>query len=543
MSVKIGWTKINKNDGETINDKLIRVQEVKNQKEILSQSTLQKWFDQKFLNPLDPDAQNLVQFMAENRGETQKAIEKEENELFRFNEDELAFISEEEFNSIERFHLLRARYNNDLSFKNRKLIAQVDRELEFEKDKDTNIIDESLIAIPIDLQRYRGRKYLKKVYEIITNHCENLNRDKMNTNILIGDEFPTFASLLSAFLEIFGAKRPLKPVRRITSSRASCKIDEISNFNVVVNVVRATNVPIRCDETTVSSRKSSTFSGAQGASKFTPFKHTNVHPHIFVAISLKDHHHTSRTSSAEGTNPMWNEQLTVPLNMTSDDAKRSLSIDLYDEVVEDLIENVSEVYQRITSKWLGTIKIPIINICRNQRIEGNFEVTVPSVLIGYTKAKFSPSDVGYQTSIAVENLPDLSRKTYLSLFISLEPNVEIPQLISSGLECIEVINVERHIKQWFEQLKLEFPSRTHKWSPLVTLLSGKRACITRLLNPLSFPFEKNEATEQLLRRFISLIPIQNDASTSHGCCAGLNGVWVSNNVRLIYLKKPSIILI
>lgn len=299
LSVKIGWTKINDSD-ECDDDKLIKVQEVKNQKDILSQSTLQKWFDQKFLNPLDPDAQNLVQFMAENRGEIQKATEKVENELFRFNEDELAFISEEEFNSIERFHLLRARYNNDLSFKNRKLIAQADRELEFEKDKDTNIIDESLIADPIDLQRYRGRKYLKKVYEIITNHCENLNRDKMNTNILIGDEFPTFASLLLAFFEMFGSKRPLKPVRRITSSRASCKIDEISNFNVVVNVVRATNVPIRCDETTTSSRKSSTFSGAQGASKFTPFKHTNVHPHIFVAISLKDHHHTSRTSSAEG---------------------------------------------------------------------------------------------------------------------------------------------------------------------------------------------------------------------------------------------------
>lgn len=558
LSVKVGWTKININqiDGDENNDKLIKVHEVKSQKEILSQTTLQKWFDQKFLNPLDPDAQNLVQYMAENRDEIQKAIEsKEENELFRFNEDELAFISEEEFNSIERFHLLRARYNNDLSFKNRKLIAQADRELEFEKDKDTNIIDESLIADPIDLQRYRGRKYLKKVYEIITNHCENLNRDKMNTNILIGDEFPTFASLLSAFFEMFGPKRPLKPVRRITSSRASCKIDEISNFNVVVNVVRATNVPIRCDETTTSSRKSSTFSGAQGASKFTPFKHSNVHPHIFVAISLKDHHHTSRTSSAEGknyfklhnlayliyylgTNPMWNEQLTLPLNMTTDDAKRSLSLDLYDEVVEDLIENVSEVYQRITSKWLGTIKIPIINICRNQRIEGNFEVTVPSVLIGYTKAKFSPTDIGHQqTSIAVENLPDLSRKTFLSLFISLEPNVEIPQLISSGLECIEVIHVERHIKLWFEQLKLEFPARTQKWNPLVTLLSGKRACITRLLNPLPFPFEKNEATEQLLRRFISLIPIQNDASTSHGCCTGLNGVWVSNNVRLIYMHK------
>jgi coiled-coil and C2 domain-containing protein 2A len=231
---------------------------------------------------------------------------------------------------------------------------------------------------------------------------------------------------------------------------------------------------------------------------------------------------------------MWNEQLKIPLNMSSDDAKRNLSIDLYDEVVEDLTDNVAEVYQRITSKWLGTLKIPIINICRNQRIEGTFEVSIPAVLVGYSKAKFSPTELGHhQTSIAMENLPDLSRKTFLSLFISLEPVVEVPQLISSGLECIEVVHVEQHIKLWFEQLKLEFPSRTQKWNPLVTLLSGKRACITRLLNPLSIPFEKSETTEQLLRRFISLIPIQNDASTSHGCCAGLNGVWLSNNVKFL----------
>lgn len=441
-------------------------------------------------------------------------------------------MTEEEFNSIERFHLLRARYNSELSYKNRKLIPQTDRELELDKDKDINIIDETLIADPIDLQRYKGRKYLRKVYDIIENHCENLNRDKMNTNILIGDDFPTFASLSLAFLEMFGPKRPLKPVRRATSSRASCKINEVSSFNVVVNVVRAINVPIRSEEpTSSSSRKSSTFSGAPGTSKFAPFRHTNIHPHIFVAISLKDHHHTCRTSSAEGTNPMWNEQLVLPLNVNSDDTKRCLSIDLYDEVVEDLIDNVAEVYQRITCKWLGSLKIPIINICSNQRIEGTFELSVPSILLGYTKAKFSPADLGHhQTSIAIENMPDLSRKTFINLFISLEPNVEVPELISSGLECIEVIHVEQHIKLWFEQLKLEFPARTQKWNPLVTLLSGKRACITRLLNPLSFPFEKNETTSQLLRRFISLIPIQNDASTSHGSCTGLNGVWLSNHV-------------
>jgi coiled-coil and C2 domain-containing protein 2A len=538
ITVIIGWTNSEEanGDSENLNDTKIvkKTDPFSAQNELISQGVLQKWFDQKLLNPLDPDAKNLVQFIINGGGEEAHKLDSKstttakDSELFRFNEDELAFCTEEEFNSIERFHLLKARHDNDLSYKNKKLIPQLERELSLDKDRDTNIIDESLIADPIDLQRFRGRKYLRCVYEIITNHCENLNRDKMNTNILIGDEFPTFGSLSLAFFEMFGPKRPLKPTRRVTSSRTSCKINEVTNFNIVVTVVRATNVPIRCDETQTSSRKSSTLS-TPGASKFTPFKHSNVHPHVFVAISLKDHHHTCRTSSAEGTNPMWNEQLSLPFNINSDDSKRCLSIDLYDEVVEDLIDNVSEVYQRITSKWLGTLKIPVINICSNQRIEGTFELFIPAVLVGYTKAKFSPAD--QQTAIAIENLPDMSKKTYISLFISLEPAVEIPQLISSGLECIEVIHVEQHIKLWFEQLKLEFPTRTQKWSPLVTLLSGKRACITRLLSALAFPFDKGETTEQLIRRFVSLIPIQHDASTTHSSCTGLNGVWLSNNVR------------
>ena len=531
VAVKIGWSDV---ENEIIdNMKVVK----KFDKSLVSQDVLKKWFDTNLLNPLDPDAENLVKFLKQeisDEAKISKSIPVNTENLFRFNEEELAFCTEEELNSIERLNLLQARFNNDLNYKNKKFIPQLERELEHDKDKDLNIIDESTIADQIDLQRFRGRKYLKKVYETITNHCEILNRDKLNTNILIGDEVPTFGSLSLAFFEIFGPKRPLKPIRRVTSSRASCKINEVTNFNIAVMVVRATNVPVRSEEpTAVSSRKSS--STTVIVNKFTPFKPMNSHPHVFVTISLKDHQHTTRTSSAEGTNPMWNEQLILPFNINADGNKRMLSIDLYDEVVEDLIDNVTEVYQRITSKWLGSIKIPIVNICANQRIEGTFEVSIPTVLLGYSKPKFSPSDLYQQPSTATENLPQMSLKTHINLFISLEPNAEIMQLISSGLECIEVENVERQIRMWFEQLKLEFSARAAKWSPLVTLLSGKRACITRLLHPLKFPFEKrDELTEMKLRRFVALIPVQNDVNTANSSCAGLNGVWLSNTVGIFF---------
>ena len=122
------------------------------------------------------------------------------------------------------------------------------------------MIDDSIGMDPIDIQRYRGRKYLKKVYDNITNHCENLNRDKLNTNILVGDQFPTFGSISLAFLEMLGPKRPLKPIRRTTSSRTSCKVSENYNLNIVITVVRAFGVPVRFDETAgaLNSRKSRT---------------------------------------------------------------------------------------------------------------------------------------------------------------------------------------------------------------------------------------------------------------------------------------------
>lgn len=75
-------------------------------------------------------------------------------------------------------------------------------------------------------------------------------------------------------------------------------------------------------------------------------------------------------------------------------------------------------------------------------------------------------------------------------------------------------------------MKIDFPQRAK--NPLITLLNGKRACITRLLSPINVPFEKNEYTEYMIRRFVSLIPIYYE--TSNNNCSKLNGIWLSNNV-------------
>jgi coiled-coil and C2 domain-containing protein 2A len=53
------------------------------------------------------------------------------------------------------------------------------------------------------------------------------------------------------------------------------------------------------------------------------------------------------------------------------------------------------------------------------------EIKTPAILLGYTKTPET-------------GLPDMRELTHISLFISLEPTFEVPKLLTSGLECIEL---------------------------------------------------------------------------------------------------------
>ncbi len=267
--VNCGWT-----NEESEKDNYVVKEKDPRKSLTLNQEKLKVWYGNNLLDPMDPDTGSLLKIINDHDDtleETVKSDEPYRSEKFRFLEEDLAFCSEEEFNNNERFNILIARYKNELHFKNKKFVPNFEREIELEKDKDTKVLDESIGMDPIDLQRYRGRKYLKRVYEIIINHCENLNRDKLNTNILIGDRY-SFGTLSLAFLDLFGPSRPLKPTRRTTSSRASCKISEIHKFNIVITVVRGFGVPVRNDEPETSTRKGSNIS----FSKFSKLSEKNL---------------------------------------------------------------------------------------------------------------------------------------------------------------------------------------------------------------------------------------------------------------------------
>lgn len=68
-------------------------------------------------------------------------------------------------------------------------------------------------------------------------------------------------------------------------------------------------------------------------------------------------------------------------------------------------------------------------------------MTTPNILLGYTKPAITSPDV----SVFVENIPEIRSSIHLTLFISLEPHVALPTVLTSNLECTELMGVTVNI--------------------------------------------------------------------------------------------------
>lgn len=161
------------------------------------------------------------------------------------------------------------------------------------------------------------------------------------------------------------------------------------------------------------------------------------------------------------------------------------------------------------------------------KIEGTFEIKTPPILFGYTRSNKDTPE--YNSMLIGTSLPDIRELTHISLFINLEPNVEIPKFDTNELECIELEQTKMRIGLWFEEYRNEFPKRAKL--PLVTLLSGKRVCVTRLLGPVNIPFVIDENVERMIRRYVSLIPVYYNTDA----CSQLEGVWLTNRVSVFII--------
>lgn len=248
IAIKIGWSDVHDQDRSCDPAKRDPFQDKTNEQ-------IQKWYEDYLLDPMDPEVNNLVDSIRKPDRATNGTKSRSQN-VFRLNEDLTAFCSEAELNQNKRLNMLIARFSNDLQLKN-QVVPHAEREIPDLNEEDMRIIEELGWMDPIDVQRHRGRKYLRNIYRIMTNHFESMTESCDSQDLLIGDTPPTFGSLLAALGQLFGPKRPLNPHRKSTTMvRKTFKPAQLTNLKLIVNVIRASGIPMRIGQEQAQSARS-----------------------------------------------------------------------------------------------------------------------------------------------------------------------------------------------------------------------------------------------------------------------------------------------
>lgn len=106
-------------------------------------------------------------------------------------------------------------------------------------------------------------------------------------------DFVFFSSIGITFMNWLQPNRPLRPVRRGTKHSQS-SFSTLKDAKIIVNVVGAIQVPVRKD------------------GDVPALDHLVMVPvRPFVIVTFKDKQ--ARTTVAEGANPIWNQELTLPI--------------------------------------------------------------------------------------------------------------------------------------------------------------------------------------------------------------------------------------
>jgi hypothetical protein len=148
----------------------------------------------------------------------------------------------------------------------------------------------------------------------------------------------------------------------------------------------------------------------------------------FVEVAFQQN--KQRTSSQEGSNPQWNESVTLKFEPPNNDyrpenlqnVRDNIYLNIFDEVTIDMIkderEREKQIHQRKERKWLGTLVIPFSALYQNVVVEGKFYVKTPILNFGY----IAPS----HSAQSGEKLQVVSNDPILELYLTLEPALMQP---------------------------------------------------------------------------------------------------------------------
>ncbi|XP_055855035.1 coiled-coil and C2 domain-containing protein 2A [Episyrphus balteatus] len=425
-----------------------------------------------------------------------------------FQETLLEFCSREEIDNNPRLRMLSSIYKRDMKAKDLSFVPYIEGEIE--EDYDEKVIDMGNWMDLIDIHKHNGKKYLKNLYEVVRNHCDQLALiSGTSDKLLVGNSIVDLKSFFASLATMFSPRCSLN-----SESLVQPEYRHIQKFNIVINVVRATGIPVRSFSTPNLDRRDSSTTSMFSSQTF---KYSNVRPYVLASYMDKN----SRTMTADGSSPTWNEHMILQVTGNPVELKGDLKIAIFDEYVENHIseERSMEIYQRFQSNWLGEYRLPITTILTNQRIEGVFKLNSPKVFLGYNSPSLSEA-------LPIENIPEIKERVNVWLYVSVDPCFDMPQISLKNLECSELRDVRNHIQEWSIEAKDMQPNRFI--DPLVCTMDGKRVCLTRLLEPVPLPIEISENLIDTACRYVSLLNILKHFDPY----MQFKGIWLNNQVLL-----------
>lgn len=179
-----------------------------------------------------------------------KDIEKRKTENRNDSDDDLNFCGEEESEGNLRFNLLIARHQKEQTVKDKKFIPST--EFEIEEDNDDMAVLEKGDIDPIDILKYKGKKFLKTLYKELEDHCEEVCRYS-SEQWLTGNEPFSLRSFFTSLISMFYQEE--QKIEEPLPLKHTAK--EYQNFKITMNIVRATGIPNRLFQTNFRDRSGS----------------------------------------------------------------------------------------------------------------------------------------------------------------------------------------------------------------------------------------------------------------------------------------------
>ncbi|XP_033097939.1 coiled-coil and C2 domain-containing protein 2A-like isoform X1 [Anneissia japonica] len=470
---------------------------------------LSMWINEARLDPNDPVNSNLIHTVKMLRGGD--GSQAQIPDYFRLEQlqEEFNFVSDEDLNNSKRFQMIEYRQKEIPEFRNIKFIPCQEKEIQDEifKDYESRKYKEEQGIVSADMEPHRAAvaKFLGKVRAQVMARFLAAQHQFCLEDVVNEEAVPNIGLLGGNLLKLAQPRRPLRPQRKERKTVTAQNLAGL-DVHILINIERAFDIPVR----------SSSPSPGFGSSSDQTTQNI-VRPFVEVLFQQNK----KKTTTTEGPNPNWNEEIAMPFKAPNNDYSPTnlqsindlVYLNLFDEVVIDMLEDnrqtASTVHRRVERRWLGSIQIPFSTIYfqgklnQSAMVEGAFRVQAPSSLLGYERG------------------PESSGRTYLSMFITIEPPLAPVEPTREKFDSKEDEKLLAYADNFVIEIKKKFPKR--EVITTVMDINGKSVFVTRYFRPLTPPPKVLEGdnkftTMERVARFVSLISFVSDSVVYPGIC-------------------------